>query len=111
MKSAIEKFASVDQTKPKHLVARGMRKQQQINGRWLLKSCTYLGLKATMSFVWLHKHWQEAQTVRLIIQEWDCVENRKQCDSVIAILISDNPLVGFDSGWTSWKVCLAELYM
>jgi hypothetical protein len=57
MKSAIEKFASVDQTKPKHLVARGMRKQQQINGRWPLKTCTYLGLKATMSFVWLHKHW------------------------------------------------------
>ena len=49
--------------------------------------------------------------MRLIIQEWDCVENRKQCDSVIAILISDNPLVGFDSGWTSQKVCLAELYM
>ena len=55
MKSTIEKFASVDQTKPKHLVARGMRKQQQINGHWPLKICTYLGLKATMLFVWLSR--------------------------------------------------------
>jgi hypothetical protein len=30
---------------------------------------------------------------------------------VIAMLTSENPLVGFDSGWTSRKVCLEEIYI